>query len=62
MRVFKERTNRQSLSILKEIPFSIEIHQGIPGTAHFRNGDECHIGCISCTNPRCMYFSDDEIE
>lgn len=62
MRVFKEGTNRHSLSILKEIPFALEIHQGIPGTAHFRNGDECHIGCLGCTNPKCMYFSDDEIE
>lgn len=62
MRVFKERPNRQVLSILTKMPFAIEIHQGIPGTAYFRNGNECHIGCLGCTNPRCMYFSDDEIE
>ena len=62
MRVFKEGTNRQYLSILNEMPFAIEIHQGIPGTAHFRNGDECHIGCLGCINPRCMYFSNEEIE
>lgn len=62
MRVFKEGTNRQYLSILKEMPFAIEIHQGIPGTVHFRNGDECHIGCLGCSNPRCMCFSDEEIE
>ena len=62
MRVFKEGTNRKHLSILKEMPFAIEIHQGIPGTAHFRNGDECHIGCLGCINPRCMYFSNEEIE
>lgn len=62
MQVFKEGTSRHSLSILKEIPFALEIHQGIPGTAHFRNGEECHIGCLGCTNPKCMYFSEDEIE
>lgn len=62
MRVFEEGTSRQNLSILKEIPFALEIHQGVPGTAHFRNGDESHIGCIGCTTPRCMYFSENEIE
>lgn len=62
MRVFKESMDRQSLSVLNEIPFAFEIHQGIPGTAHFRSGDECHIGCLGCTNPRCMYFSENEIE
>lgn len=62
MRVFKEGTNRYSLSILKEIPFALEIHQGIPGTAHFRNGEKSHIGCLGCTAPRCMYFSENEIE
>lgn len=62
MRVFKEGTNRQNLSILKELPFALEIHQGVPGTAHFRNGDECHIGCLGCMNPRCMFFSELEIE
>lgn len=62
MQVFNEGINRQYLSILKEMPFAIEMHQGIPGTAHFKNGDECHIGCLGCTNPRCMYFSEDEIE
>lgn len=62
MRVFKEGTNRRSLSILKVIPVALEIHQGIPSTAHFRNGEEGHIGCLRCTNPRCMYFSENEIE
>lgn len=62
MRVFKEGMGRQSLSVLNEIPFAFEIHQGIPGTAHFRSGDECHIGCLGCTDPRCIYFSENEIE
>lgn len=62
MQVFKEVSNRQNLSILKEIPFALEIRQGVPGTAHFRNGDECHIGCLGCTNPRCMFFSEGEIQ
>lgn len=62
MQVFKERANRRYLSILKEMPFALEIHQSVPGTAHFRSGEECHIGCLRCVNPRCMYFHDSEIE
>lgn len=62
MRVFKEGLNRQSFSILNEMPFALEIHQGAPGTVYFRNGSECHIGCLGCSNPRCMYFDDSEIE
>lgn len=62
MRVFKEGTHRQKLSVLKEIPFSITLGQGSPGMAHFRNGTEGHIGCLGCINPRCMFFSDEEIE
>ena len=62
MRVFREGLNRQNLSILSEIPFALEIHQGVPGTAHFRNGNACHIGCLGCSNPRCMYLNEDEIE
>ena len=62
MRVFNEGTNRHSLSILKEIPFAPEIHQGVPGTAHFRSGEKSHIGCLGCTTPRCMLFSKDEVE
>lgn len=62
MQVFNERTNRKNLSILKEMPFAFEVHQGAPGTAHFRSGDEYHIGCLGCTKPRCMFFSESEIE
>lgn len=62
MQVFKELSNRQNISILKEIPFALLIHQCTPGVACFRNGDECYIGCLSCANPRCMHFSDREIE
>lgn len=62
MQVFKEGSNRRNLSVLKEIPFALELHLGTPGTAHFRSGAECHIGCLGCTNPRCMFFSEKEIE
>lgn len=62
MQVFKEGSNRQTLTILKEIPFALEIHQGTPGIAYFRNGDECNIGCLGCANPRCMFFNECEIE
>ena len=62
MQVFKEGSNRKKLSILKEMPFSLTIKQGAPGISYYYNGDECHIGCLGCSNPRCMHFSDDEIE
>lgn len=62
MRVFKEKTHRSMLSILTEMPLAFEIHQGRPGTALFRNGETTQIGCLGCINPRCMHFSEDEIE
>lgn len=48
--------------MLKKIPFALEIHQGAPGTARFRNGTVFQIGCLGCINPRCMFFSEGEIE
>ena len=62
MQIFKENVNRRSLSILKDIPSTIEIHQGNPGISRFRNNEEYHIGCLSCQNPRCMFLSDIEVE
>ena len=62
MRVFKEKTERKSILILKNIPFAFETQQGNPGIACFYNGEKIHFGCIGCLNPRCMYFSDGEIE
>ena len=62
MQVFKEGTNREGIYILNDIPSSITISQGTPGIAHFSNGDECHIGCLGCTNPRCINFSEADIE
>lgn len=62
MRVFRERTNTRTLSLLKEIPCALEMHQGAPGLAHFRSGEKSPIGCLSCTAPRCMFFSENEVE
>ena len=62
MQIFKKSTNNHDISVLKEMPFALVIQQNVPGTAFFRSGDEVHIGCLGCTNPRCIYFSADEIE
>lgn len=62
MRIFKENRDHSRLAILKDIPVSLEIHQGIPGTAHFRDGGSDQISCLGCTVPRCMYLSDSDIE
>lgn len=62
MQIFNEIANVNSIGILNEMPMAIEIHQDAPGIAHFYNGDSCHIGCLGCLNPRCMSFSEEEIE
>lgn len=61
MQIFSERTNRQYIPILKEMPSCVEIHQGFPGILHFCSGEDAQIGCLGCINPRCMVFSNDEI-
>ena len=62
MRVFKEITYRESFSILKNMPCSIEVHQGSPATVYFSNGKKCSIGCLGCQNPRCMFFKEPDID
>ena len=62
MRVFKEGANRRSLFILRDIPFAFVVHQGAPATAYFRDGKEMPIPCLGCINPRCLFFSDEDIE
>lgn len=61
MRIFREGVHRQSLAILRELPFALEMHQGAPGIARFRSGGEQRIGCLGCSHPRCMYFDEREI-
>lgn len=61
MRVFLETANRRFLSTLTEIPSLIEYCSGGPATAHFSNGNTCSLGCIGCTNPKCMRFDSHEI-
>lgn len=62
MRVFKEERVEKNISVLKDIPIALEIHQGHPGIVHFRNGENCHIGCLACMNPRCLYFDENKID
>ena len=40
MRIFNESTNKRIISVLKEVPLAIKIHQGVPGTAYFRTGEK----------------------
>ena len=61
MRIFSETTNRSSISVLKDIPSRIEYTSGEPSKAYFDNGQCCSIGCLGCTNPRCMKFEENEI-
>ena len=62
MRVFKKNIDRESFSILKSMPCNIEIHQGSSATAYFTNGKKCTIGCLSCQNPRCIFFDETDID
>lgn len=61
MQVFEEIINRKNILTLKEIPSAIEMRPGMPGTARFKHGTG-NVGCLGCLNPRCMFFSDFEIE
>ncbi len=61
MHVFSKTTNRTKISILREIPTHIEYGSGTPSIASFSDGSTCPLGCIGCTNPRCMRFSPEDI-
>lgn len=61
MRIFSETTNRKAISILQQIPSRVEYRPGKPAISHFANGDICSIGCIGCTNPKCMRFEPQDI-
>lgn len=62
MRIFKEGSLRKRLSVLTETPVALEISQSVPGTVYFQNGEKGYVGCLGCTDPRCMFFSESEIE
>ncbi len=62
MHIFSETTNRTNISILSDIPLSIEYSCGIPAIARFSDGNCCALGCIGCVNPRCMYFESTDVE
>lgn len=62
MQVFKEGTTRKRIGILKELPFCITVQSGLPGTFHCYSGDEYHVGCLGCANPRCMQLDESEID
>ena len=60
MRVFKQSNQRDSLSLIIERPFALVDRQGAPCVAIYGE-EEKHIGCIKCVNPRCLFFSEDEL-
>lgn len=61
MRIFSVINNRHKISILNEIPSSIEYSSGYPSRAYFSNGQHSALGCIGCLNPKCMHFDGSEI-
>ena len=62
MRVFSEKTYRKNLFILNNFPLSVEYRPGKSSIAHFAKGESCSLGCLSCSNPKCMKFAVDEIK
>lgn len=61
MRVFSETANRRNISILQAIPSHIEYRPDAPAIAHFPDGRNMQLGCIGCTNPKCMRFDPKDI-
>lgn len=61
MRIFSLINNRHKISLLSEIPSSIEYNSGYPSQAYFSNGQHSALGCIGCLNPKCMHFDGCEI-
>lgn len=61
MRVFSETANRRNISILREIPSRIEYRSGSPAIAHFSDRPSVSLGCIGCTNPKCMRLDPQDI-
>ena len=62
MQVFSQKSVKTHISILKNIPISINIKQGQPGTLIFENQNSQRAVCLKCINPRCIFFSDQELE
>lgn len=62
MRIFKEVSKRKSISILRETPSHIEYAHGLPALASFPDGQKFPLNCISCLQPRCMFFDAADIE
>lgn len=61
MQVFKENANRNRICILSELPTGIRYLHGAPANAHFSDGTNYSIACLGCVNPRCMYFTENEV-
>jgi ferredoxin len=61
MQVFKEITNRNRICVLPEIPTGIRYIHAAPAKAQFADKTDCASTCLGCVNPRCMYFSENEV-
>ena len=61
MQVFKETIVRRSFGMLTAVPQSIENQCGAPSVLSFANGESCCATCLNCQNPRCMWFTEQDV-
>ncbi len=61
MQVFRETIDRRSFGLLNTIPQAIENQCGAPSLLSFSNGVKCRASCLNCQNPRCMWFTEQDV-
>ena len=61
MQIFKESKNREQLILLTEKPEIIKYRPGAPSVTTMISGKKAQLGCMGCLNPRCMYFTENEV-
>lgn len=61
MQIFNKNEQRKTITLLKEMPNIIVFNANEKSSAHFCDGSFASLGCLKCSNPKCMYFSNDEI-
>lgn len=61
MQVFEKSSHRDKITVLHDIPQTINFSHGKKSMASFSDGSLSSIGCMGCALPKCIFFSDDEI-
>lgn len=61
MQVFKESVERESIVLMKKTPNNVIHYENRPAELVLSDFSNERAGCLRCTNPRCMYFSNSEI-